>query len=81
MLRSVWREQEMIGRVILVRKVENRLGKKGKIGEDVNKCLERIGNDRQSDIGLEGGEQIGKESKNWGKMQEVIGENREWQVE
>ena len=36
----------MVGRVLLIRKVENRLGMKGKIGEDVRKCLERIGNDR-----------------------------------
>ena len=36
----------MVGRVILVTKMENRLGKKRKIGEDVRKCLERIRNGR-----------------------------------
>ena len=36
-LRSEWREWGMIRRVIMVRKMMNKLGKKGKAGEDVTK--------------------------------------------
>ena len=67
----------MVGRVILASKMENRLGKKRKTEEDVRKCLERIGNDRQSDIAQKGGEQIGKEMKNWGRCQEMLEGNME----
>ena len=36
-IRNNWRELGMIGRVIMVRKMWNKLGKKGKTGEDVTK--------------------------------------------
>ena len=36
-LRSDWRELGLIGKVIMVRKMRNKLGKKGKTGEDVTK--------------------------------------------
>ena len=57
--------------------MRNKLGKKGKTGEDSTKRLDRIGNKRQSSNGQEDEEQIGKVRKNWEISHEVTGENWE----